>query len=86
MLAEKPILSIFHPESNAINIVQECMDLSPFTLDAEEEIQVNEIYELIRKWLSEKPQQPKLNFDQFSKYMSLNMAKRQVDLFNQVVK
>lgn len=85
IMSKRPILAIFHQNSNAIKILEECTGIKSFLLNESKDFQVQKIYELLKRWLLSKPTKPKLNYNAFRHYTAYEMAKKQVDFFNEVL-
>lgn len=85
IMAQKPLISIFHPESSAAKIIKECEVGLSLTFDLE----VAYIYESIINYLlavadgSVKANPPKPQI--FQNYSAKNMTKLQVEVFERVI-
>jgi hypothetical protein len=82
----KPILTLFHSSSSVNDFMNNCMAglALQFDKQTEEEI-IEEIISYLLLHLREK-KEPKINWDAFAKYTSEYQVKRQVELFNRVIK
>lgn len=85
LMAEKPIISIFHEESSVGLILKKCLDVDSFNLNEIKNIQVDRICQLLEKWLRYGVIKPKLNFEEFSQYMASSMTKKQTEVFDEVI-
>jgi len=86
LMADKPLISIFHPASSAAQIIKDCEVGLPLTFDMDGEIILDRIVKYLlavaEKKIIVKP--PVVNI--FEKYAAKNMTKLQVDVFNKVIK
>jgi hypothetical protein len=82
ILAEKPLLSIFHPKSSAAKIIKDCKAGEVVTFDESEKIQVSKILDYIKN--SQEKYTPYLP-EAFALYSSKEMTKKQCELFNKVM-
>lgn len=86
IMAEKPLLAFFHPESSASKIIQECNAGTVISLlKNEEENNVDIVYQELYN-LIDSPQNKKTDWLKFENYSAKNMTKQQCELFNQVIK
>jgi ABC-type polysaccharide/polyol phosphate transport system ATPase subunit len=80
----KPMLAIFHQNSSAVNVINECTDnasLIKFSDDNKEE----KLYQLLTKWAN--GDLPALELtESIAKYSAENMALQQTELFNKIIR
>jgi hypothetical protein len=86
LLTQKPLLSIFHEESNAVNIIKRCSPKAEvLTFSNEKKIDQDKIYATLRKWALGALEPCLVDTASFGVYEAENMTKMQTELFNQVV-
>jgi hypothetical protein len=86
ILAQKPLISLFHSESSAAKIIAECQIGLPLTFDMTEELITDYIIKYIISIVEGKGTLlPKTLSASFEKYSAENMTKLQVDLFEEVL-
>ncbi|MET0570903.1 MAG: hypothetical protein ABWZ79_05720 [Pedobacter agri] len=83
ILADKPLMVIFHPLSSASKIINECNAGRVISV-LDKKNAVESIHNELTKWLTNH-KKPSTNWDTFNKYDAKNMAKLQCDLFNQTI-
>ncbi|WP_113654020.1 glycosyltransferase [Pedobacter namyangjuensis] len=83
ILADKPLMAIFHPLSSASKIINECGAGRVISV-LDKKNAINFIYDELAKWLSNY-KKSSTNWAAFSKYDAKNMTKLQCDLFNQTI-
>ena len=85
LMAEKPLISIFHPASSAAKIIEACGAGLGLTFDTDKVILRQNIVDYLiavyNKTVSVSPPEK----EEFNKYSARNMVKAQVDLFNKVL-
>lgn len=82
ILAEKPMMGIFHPASSATKIIDECNAGKTISILEKEKAEI-EIYDELLKWAMHNSDLA-VDWDKFSKYDANNMTKLQCKLFNQI--
>lgn len=85
LLAERPLISIFHPASSAARIIKKCKVGLSLTFDMDEQ----ESYKLIVSYIESAASQgfpgKKPRKEVFGQYTARSMAQLQVELFNKVL-
>ena len=84
ILSNKPMVSIFHTSSSAINILRETKSGVVCTLNEEIE-DIYKKFDSLLKSVNENTFHSQTEWNAFEKYGAREMTKRQVDLFNLVV-
>ena len=85
ILTKKPIFGIFHQKSSAISILRETNSAIVCTLNDRIE-EVNEYFQKILMDILEGNYQNKTNWMEFEKYSAKEMTRRQVEVFEEVVR
>lgn len=85
ILAERPLLAFFHPDSSAAQIIQTCKAGYFVSLIAEKEKTISTIYNHLLDLLQNPKVKPDTNWTAFEPYTAQNMTKNQVALFNEVI-
>jgi hypothetical protein len=84
ILAKKPLIALFHPESSATNIIKTCKAGEVFSiLDGSEE-NISNLKKYLELLLLEKIK-VETDWNEFAKYSAENMTKEQCELFNKVI-
>lgn len=83
IMAQKPLLGIFHEQSSVVGIVNECRAGGIVTLQQGEEEMFAALGRLLRSIAQQ--QQPATDWTAFEQYTARTMCRRQVAIFNQVV-
>lgn len=83
ILAEKPLLAFFHPESSAAKIIKECEAGEVFSLK-NEHLAIDNISHELYLMLSGK-KKITINWSVFEQYSAKNLTKKQCQLFNSVL-
>ncbi len=83
ILAEKPLLAFFHPESSAANIIKECEAGVVFSL-SDEDLTIDKISHELYLILSGKKNSA-TDWSAFELYTAKNLTTKQCDLFNRVI-
>jgi hypothetical protein len=84
ILAERPLLAFFHPESSAAQIIEDCNAGKVVSLIEDSEIAIHEIYINLLKMVQQ-PKIQKTNWLAFERYTAENMTQQQCHLFNQII-
>ncbi|MCX2431365.1 hypothetical protein [Pedobacter sp. GR22-10] len=83
ILAEKPLLTLFHSESSAAKIIKECEAGEVFTLN-DKGLVIEEISHELYLILSGKKKST-TNWSAFEQYSTKNLTEKQCELFNSVL-
>ncbi|MCY1524797.1 hypothetical protein D9M68_597480 [compost metagenome] len=86
IMAERPLLAFFHPESSAAQIIENCNAGKVISLIAPKDQALETINDYLYNTTAKKIAPPKMNWQSFEVYSAENICKRQCELFNQVVK
>ena len=87
IMAQKPLISIFHQDSSATKIINECNVGLALTFDISEEIIIKNIIEYIISVSYDTLNRPiKTLPESFENYSAKNMTRLQVELFEQVLR
>ena len=84
ILVEKPILGLFHKESSAVKIIEECNAGDMITFGVPEKIVYNKVKDFLKSVVEEK--KPHTNWSAFEPYTAKEMTRRQCELFEEVLK
>lgn len=85
LMAQKPLISIFHPNSSAAKIIKECEVGLPLTFDMEEDYISKNIVNYLLAVAESSIITLAPNPQVFQKYSAKNMTKLQVELFERVL-
>lgn len=86
LMAKKPLISIFHKESSAGQIINECRAGLSLTFDMDKKVKDNKIIEYLTSVATHSFDSEGQLHVEFEKYTAKNMTKLQVDLFETVIK
>ena len=84
ILANKPIIALFHPESSAFKILDDCNAGSVFSLFKDTNT-IGNIYSELQRMIHN-PRKSQVDWEKFKTYHASNMTRRQCELFDKVVK
>ena len=84
ILAERPLLAFFHPESSASKIIKNCNAGKVISLIEDKNQTIENVYSGLIELVNGKVNQ-NTNWKAFEPYNALNMTKNQVLLFNEVI-
>ncbi|RZK26359.1 MAG: hypothetical protein EOO43_03055 [Flavobacterium sp.] len=84
ILAEKPLLSIFHPESSAVKILRDCLSGISATLE-NDQLNKDKIYHFLEDAAMLKLVKPTINWNKFNNYSAKEMTSKQCELFDKVI-
>lgn len=82
ILAEKPLLSIFHPKSSAVKIIKKCKAGEVVTFDETSSLQTDKILNYLENF---KELYTPYIAEAFSPYSAQEMTRKQCELFDQVL-
>lgn len=85
ILAERPLLAFFHPESSAAHIIKNCSTGKVISLIDPKDKAVEMIFNYLLGASSNKLPASEINWKSFNIYSAENMCKNQCELFNQVI-
>lgn len=85
ILAERPLLAFFHPESSAAHIIKSCSTGKVISLIDSNDKAVEMIFNYLLDASSNKLPASEINWKSFDIYSAENMCKNQCELFNQVI-
>jgi hypothetical protein len=88
ILAQKPILAIFHEESSVVDILRRCNAGRAITFSANDVVQDKiEIAAKNLDWVLTLPKgfQPEINWENFRPYTALEMTRRQCEVFEKAL-
>lgn len=85
ILAERPILAFFHPESSAAQIIKKCSTGKVISLIDSKDLAIETVYHYLLNAVVHKLLPPQVNWELFDAYSAENMCKKQCELFNQVI-
>ncbi|MHB8206934.1 glycosyltransferase family protein [Mucilaginibacter sp.] len=86
IMAEKPLLAVFHGGSSTVSILKECSPGSNVvTLPGQSGEGAAEIYRVFQIWAAERPADNPYHKANFSHYSASSMTRMQVLLFNKVL-
>ena len=85
ILAERPLLAFFHPESSAALIIKTCTDGTVISLIDPKDVAIETIVKCLLNTLHNSVLPPKINWGVFEAFSAENMCKNQCELFNQVI-
>lgn len=83
IMAKKPLLALFHQQSEAATVIKDCNAGNLITLDQSYPA-VKRIFEAYLEQVIEK-KSPNTNWKEFEKYTAKSLTKEQVDLFDEVL-
>jgi hypothetical protein len=83
IMSEKPLLGLFHPDSSAIKIINDCSAGKVITIDDDKE----KIYNIVKAFLQQiiDNTRPSILWEKFEPYTAFRMAQKQCELFNAVI-
>jgi hypothetical protein len=82
----RPIIAILHRESSGVKILRECLPHEPvFTFPGNKERTIRDIKQYLEFIIQHPGYQPFLNQSAFEPYTAKQMAKKQTELFNEVI-
>lgn len=86
LMAEKPLLAIFHEESSTVNVIRTTSPQSSVvTFPGNNEQLTQNIKGVLQSWLSGRIPETKLNKEAFGPYLAESMTQKQVQLFEEVL-
>ena len=88
ILADRPLLAIYHEASSVVDVMKETKagEVITYSTDRPVETKIEQIASTIKKMMRAEYAKPKTNWQAFEKYSARNMTKRLVDVFNCVLK
>ncbi|WP_133555114.1 glycosyltransferase family protein [Pedobacter duraquae] len=85
IMAEKPLLAVFHKNSSAGKIISNCNAGTVFTFDQNEEIIIAGMANFLTSVVNGQLPENKIKMEEFKKYSAEEMTLKQVNLFNKVI-
>lgn len=83
LLVQKPLLAIFHQNSNAIDIINKCA-IGATLIKFSDENKNNKLYQTLANWANRGFSEPELTSG-MSSYSAENMTLKQTELFNKAI-
>lgn len=84
LLVQKPLLAIFHQNSNAVDIINKCV-IGTTLIKFTDENKNNRLYQTLANWANNTFVKPDLT-KHINDYSAKNMTLKQTELFNSVIK
>lgn len=81
--SEKPLISVFHPASSAVNILSDCNAGETITFDTAEDIAFEKLKTFLESVVTKS--KPTINWNAFEPYTAREMTKRQCALFDRIL-
>ncbi|TBO42199.1 glycosyltransferase family protein [Pedobacter kyonggii] len=85
ILAERPLLAFFHPESSAAQIIENCNAGTVISLIESKDLTIEKVYDYLLNASTYKLLPPEINWKSFDVYSAENMCKNQCELFTKVI-
>ncbi|RZK49204.1 MAG: hypothetical protein EOO99_07425 [Pedobacter sp.] len=82
MMIQKPLLALFHCDSSAYQIIEECTQGTVVKLNQPTHQAIQDIEEFLVAFIQDTLEAPQLNWNLFSKYTAENRTEMQCNLFN----
>jgi hypothetical protein len=87
LLAQKPLLAIFHQQSSAVNIIRSCSPQSSVITFPDKKAQAKlQIREILNQWAKFTTTKNPLNRKTFKEFTAKQMTRKQVSIFEAIVK
>lgn len=85
ILAERPLLAFFHPESSAAKIIRNTNAGHVISLNDSKETALSACYDYLLELVNNRKKKPSTNWQAFEPYSAENMTKNQCMLFNKII-
>ena len=83
IMSEKPLLGVFHPDSSAVKIINDCNAGEIITINESKEKSYNKVRAFLQQIINNKS--PAVLWEKFECYTASKMTQKQCELFNRVI-